>query len=134
MARFRYNTWRPETALHRTDIWLPSGHDLSQPDYRPLIIPTPIEQEYTSGHASTGSAAAAVLKAFNGGDNVDVTISSLVGQNGEVLTRHFSNITVGAEEISNSRIYGGVSFLPLKCGTKLIYSHRFTLVLRLILV
>jgi hypothetical protein len=113
VIRFHYNAWRPETALHYTPIWLPSGHSLSQPDYKPLITPTPIEQEYTSGHASVGGAGATVLRAFNGGDEVDVTISSLVAQSPQhVLTRRFTNLSVAAQEISDSRVFGGVSAIP----------------------
>jgi hypothetical protein len=78
-----------------------------------LLTPTPIEQEYTSGHASVGGAAAAVLKGFNGGDKVDVTISSLVTQPPQqVITRHFTNLSAAAQENSDSRIYGGVSITP----------------------
>jgi hypothetical protein len=100
--------------LHYTPIWLPSGHNLSQPNYKPLITPTPIEQEYTSGHASVGGAGSTVLRAFNGGDEVDVTISSLVAQSpGLVLTRHFTTLSAAAQEISDSRVFGGVSAIPL---------------------
>ena len=111
--RFYYNTWRPETAIHRPDIWLTSGHNVSDPNWRPLLTPTPVEQEYTSGHATVGGAAAAVLKAFNGGDKVDITISSLVTQQPQhVITRHFTNLSAAAQEISDSRVYGGVSTAP----------------------
>ena len=42
---------------------------------------------------------------------VNVTVSSLVTQTPEqVLTRHFTQLTVAAQEISDSRFYGGVSF------------------------
>ena len=78
-----------------------------------MINPTPIEQEYTSGHATIGGAAAAVLKAFNCGDNINVTVSSLVTQQPErVITRHFTNLSAAAQEISYSRVYGGVSITP----------------------
>jgi hypothetical protein len=78
-----------------------------------LLNPTPIEQEYTSGHATVGGAAAAVLKAFNGGDKVNLTISSLVTQPPQkVITRHFTNLSVAAQEIGDSRVYGGVSITP----------------------
>lgn len=111
--RFHYNSWRPETALHRTDIWLKSGHNISDPNYRPLITPTPIEQEYTSGHASVGGAAAAVLKVFNGGDKIDVTVSSNVTEQPfHVSTRHFTTLSGAAQEISDSRVFGGVSLTP----------------------
>jgi hypothetical protein len=109
--RFHYNTWRPETAIHSTDIWLPSGHNVSDPFWTPLITPTPIEQEYLSGHGTVGGAAAAALKAFNGGgDNINVTVSSLVTQAPQhVLTRHITNLTAAGYEIGTSRVYGGVS-------------------------
>jgi hypothetical protein len=72
-----------------------------------------VEQEYTSGHASVGGAAAAVLKAFNGGDKINITISSLVTQQPQqVITRRFTNLSAAAQEISNSRVYGGVSITP----------------------
>jgi hypothetical protein len=78
-----------------------------------LLNPTPIEQEYTSGHGTVGGAAAAVLKAFNGGDNVNVNVSSFVAQQPEqVITRHFTNLSAAAQEIGNSRVYGGVSITP----------------------
>jgi hypothetical protein len=62
-----------------------------------------------------GGAAAAVLKAFNGGDKINVTISSNVTQQPQqVITRHFTNLSVAAQEIGQSRIYGGVSITPSK--------------------
>ncbi|KAI9772198.1 MAG: hypothetical protein M1839_002516 [Geoglossum umbratile] len=111
VTKWYYNAWRPETAIHRTDIWLISGHNVSDPNWRPLLTPTPVEQEYSSGHASVGGAAAAVLKAFNGGDKIDVTISSNVTQPPlHVITRHFTNLSAAAQENCDSRIYGGIHF------------------------
>jgi hypothetical protein len=121
LRRFHYNTWRPETAIHRTDIWLPSGHNVSDPSWTPLITPTPIEQEYTSGHGTVGGAAAAALKAFNGGDDIDVTVSSLVTQTPQhVLTRHITNLTAAGYEIGMSRVYGGVSTRSFGCTSPVI--------------
>jgi hypothetical protein len=78
-----------------------------------LITPTPIEQEYISGHSSVGGEAAAVLRAFNGGDKTNVTVSSLVTQQPQqAITRHFTNLSAAAQEISNRRVYGGVSITP----------------------
>jgi len=66
-----------------------------------------------SPDATTGGAAGAVLKAFNGGDEVNLTVSAVVPQSpGLVLTRHFTNLTAAAQEISDSRFFGGVSSLP----------------------
>jgi hypothetical protein len=111
VSKFKYNTWRPETAIRRTDKWLPSGHDVSDPSWTPLITPTPIEQEYTSGHGTVGGAAAAALKAFNGGDEIDVTVSAVVSQAPQyVSTRRITNLTQAGYEMGMSRVYGGIHF------------------------
>jgi hypothetical protein len=91
-----------------------------------LLNPTPIEQEYTSGHATVGGAAAAVLKAFNGGDKINVNVSSFVAQQPEqVITRHFTNLSAAAQEISNSRVYGGVSITRGNVGDlRLMFSGQ----------
>jgi hypothetical protein len=94
-----------------------------------LLTPTPIEQEYTSGHATVGGAAAAVLKAFNGGDKINVTVSSFVAQQPEqVITRHFTNLSAAAQEISDSRVYGGVRITPGNViDLQLTFPYRSTL-------
>jgi hypothetical protein len=108
-TRWHYNSWRPVTAINRTDIWLVSGHNISDPSWESLLQPTPIEQEYTSGHGTIGGAAGAVLKAYNKGDAINITVSSLVGQAPSyVSTRHYNNITEATVEIGTSRVYGGV--------------------------
>jgi hypothetical protein len=51
-----------------------------------------------------------VLKAFNSGDDVNITVSALVMQPPQVvLTRHITNLTAAGYEIGMSRVYGGVS-------------------------
>lgn len=63
----------------------------------------------TSGHGTVGGAAAAVLKAYNGGDTVNFYVSSLITQTPQhVSTRHYTNLTAAGLEISYSRVYGGV--------------------------
>jgi hypothetical protein len=109
-CRFFYNAWRPVTAIQRTDIWLPSGKNLSSPSWTPLLRPTPSHQDYTSTHSTFGGAAAAVLRAYNGGDLINVTISSNVTiDNRGVITRTFKNLTEAALQNAASRIFGGVS-------------------------
>ncbi|PMD16115.1 hypothetical protein NA56DRAFT_709210 [Hyaloscypha hepaticicola] len=56
-----------------------------------------------------GGAGASVSGAFNGGDEVDVTISSLVTQNPQhVSTRNFTKLSIAAQKISGSRVFGGI--------------------------
>jgi hypothetical protein len=76
-----------------------------------LLNPTPSHPDYTSTHATFGGAAAEVIKTFNGGDKVDVTISTNVTvDNIGILTRRFTNLTYANFENGESRVFGGVSF------------------------
>jgi len=118
LFRYYYNAWRPETAIRRTDIWLKSGHNISSPNWTPLLRPTPSHPDYPSTHATFGGAAAAVLRAYNSGDKVQITVSSNVTLDSRgVITRTYTNLTEASLENAASRIFGGVSstirFLPL---------------------
>lgn len=109
-VRFRWEHWRPITAIQRPGIWLESGRDVSDPTWTPLLRPTPSHQDYVSTHATFGAAGAAVLKYFNGGDKINAGFSSNVTLDAQgVITRHFTSIEAAAVENARSRIYGGVS-------------------------
>src|SRR5271170_2947586 len=106
-SRFFYNAWRPVTAIQRTDIWLPSGHNISSPSWIPLLTPTPSHQDYVSTHSTFGGAASAVIRAYN---IINATISSNVTLNNRgVITRTFTNLTEAALQNAASRVFGGVS-------------------------
>lgn len=131
-AKFYYDAWRPVTAFQRTDVWLGSGRNVSQPGWTPLLTPTPSHADYPSTHATFGGAAAAVIRAFNGGDVLKhpATISSNVTlDNRGVITRTYTNLTYASEENAASRIFGGVSsahFLP-PCSAVFrdMFTHRW---------
>lgn len=100
------------TAIQRLDVWLPSGRNVSDPAWGPLLRPTPSHPDYVSGHSTFGGAAAAVLRAWVGGDAVDAVVSSNVTIDGRgVITRRFTSLRAAAEENSKSRVYGGVSLI-----------------------
>ncbi|KAK0392291.1 hypothetical protein NLU13_1787 [Sarocladium strictum] len=110
-AKYTYNHWRPVTAIHRKGIWLESGRDVSDPDWVPLLRPTPSHPDYTSTHATFGGAGAAVLQSFNGGDGIDAAFSSNVTlDNQGVITRRYKSIARAELENARSRIYGGIHF------------------------
>lgn len=112
MTRFEWEHWRPITAIQREGIWLESGRDVYDPDWVPLLRPTPSHQDYVSTHAIFGAAGAAVLKNFNGGDEIDASFSSNVTLDGQgVITRHFTSLEYAAYENARSRIFGGVSVI-----------------------
>ena len=90
-------------------MWLASGNDISDPEWTPLLSPTPNHPDYVSTHATFGGAAAAILRAYVGGDEIDVTFSSNVTVHDRgVITRQYTSISEAAEENSRSRIFGGV--------------------------
>ncbi|KAH7072663.1 phosphatidic acid phosphatase type 2/haloperoxidase [Paraphoma chrysanthemicola] len=107
-----YNTWRPVTAIRRTDIWLPSRRNVSVPTWTPLLDPTPNHQEYISTHATFGGAAAAVIKAWNGDkDAIDIVHSTnATGAGLGVVSRRYTSIKQAVKDNGDSRIYGGIHF------------------------
>jgi hypothetical protein len=107
-----YNTWRPVTAIRRTDVWLPSGKNVSVPTWTPLLDPTPNHQEYISTHATFGGAAAAVIKKWNNGsDAIDIQQSTNgTGAGLGVLTRRFTSLEHAVKENGDSRVFGGIHF------------------------
>ena len=110
VSRYFYNAWRPITAVRRTSVWVASGKDVSDPSWEPLLTPTPNHQDYLSTHATFGGAAAAVIRAWNKGDKVNITLSSNVTvDNIGVITRRITNLTDAAKENGDSRVFGGVS-------------------------
>jgi hypothetical protein len=111
-SKAHYNTWRPVTAIRRTDVWLPSKHNVSNPNWTPLLDPTPNHQEYISTHATFGGAAAAVITAWNDGkDEIDILQSTNgTGAGIGVLTRRYTSIKQAVKDNGDSRVYGGIHF------------------------
>jgi formylmethanofuran:tetrahydromethanopterin formyltransferase len=82
------------------------------PNWTPLLTPTPNHQDYLSTHATFGGAAAVVIKIWNNNsDVVDVRLSSNVTvDNVGVITRRITNLTAAAYENGDSRVFGGIHF------------------------
>ncbi|KAK4462958.1 phosphatidic acid phosphatase type 2/haloperoxidase [Cladorrhinum samala] len=110
-TKYAYEGWRPVTAIRFPGVWVASGKDVSDPDWTPLLRPTPSHPDYVSTHSTFGGAAAAVLRAWNGGDKINVTWSSNVTlDNRGVITRTYTDLKLAAEENSKSRVFGGIHF------------------------
>jgi len=79
---------------------------LPDPTWTPLLT-TPNFPEYTSGHSTFSGAAAGVLAAFYGTDDIVFTTTSdgLPG-----VERTYTSFSQAAEEAGMSRIYGGIHF------------------------
>jgi hypothetical protein len=104
-GKYTYDTWRPVTAIRMADQ---DGNALTDVDANWLpLINTPSFPEYASGHSTFSAAAAAILAAFFGTDNLTFTVESSIAG---IDPRTFASLSDAAHEASMSRIYGGIHF------------------------
>ncbi len=104
-SKYAYNFWRPVTAIREADR---DSNDSTAADISWIpLLNTPAFPEYVSGHSAFSGAAAIVLTHFNAGDGLSfsATSDSLPGH-----SRQFTSLWQCAEEISQSRLYGGIHF------------------------
>ncbi|MBI3414069.1 MAG: vanadium-dependent haloperoxidase [Verrucomicrobia bacterium] len=105
-VKFRYNFWRPVTAIQRADE---DNNPLTEADKNwGQFLPSPPFPSYTSGHSTFSKASAQVLTHFYGTDAITFTTSSDTVQG---VFRSFNSLAVCADEIGMSRIYGGFHFM-----------------------
>ncbi|MGD9561796.1 MAG: vanadium-dependent haloperoxidase [Pyrinomonadaceae bacterium] len=102
-AKYLYNHWRPESAIHRGDE---DWNGLTDPDpaWEPLY-PTPRHPEYPSGNPMNSGAMAAIMaNAF--GDNPGIPVSATI--NG--ITHQWATFSEGVDEVVDARVYSGIHF------------------------
>lgn len=105
-AKYRYNFWRPVTAIRNGDV---DGHDGTQRDASwTSLIDAPMHPEYPSGHAILASAVATVLKADIGAGPVPTLATTSPTAKG--ATRRWASLDDFVREVSDARIYGGIHF------------------------
>jgi hypothetical protein len=109
-----YNYWRPVTAIQ-------AGATDGNPDtpgdktWTPLR-PTPPDQDYASGHAIEGGAAAEVLKQFFGTDQISFRDCGVTLPAGSTcsdpspVVRSFTSFSQAADENAYSRVLIGFHF------------------------
>lgn len=104
-AKYRWNLWRPVTAIRRADE---DGNPATTPDpeWDHFLVAPPFPA-YTSGHSTFSKASAQVMTHFFGTDALSFTArsDSLPG-----VFRSFTSLSVCADEVGISRIYGGIHF------------------------
>lgn len=104
-AKYRYNFWRPVTAIWRADE---DGNPETAPDPSwDHYLVSPNFPEYTSGHSTFSRASAEVLTWFFGTDAITFTATS---DSVPGVTRTYHSLAACAEEVGMSRIYGGIHF------------------------
>ena len=105
-CKYDCNFWRPITAIREADTDKNPATE-KDPAWTPLIE-TPPFPEYTSGHSTFSSAAATVLAAFFGADEIafSTTSDAMPG-----FSRTFHSFSEAAAEAGLSRIFGGIHFV-----------------------
>jgi hypothetical protein len=102
-AKYTYNFWRPVTAIRAADT---DGNPdtAADPTWTPFLV-TSNHPSYNSGHSGVSGAAAAVLAAFFGTDDIAFSFSSdsLPG-----VTRSYASFSAALQECSDSRVYAGI--------------------------
>ena len=125
--KYRYNFWRPETAIHGGDT---DGNPKTEadPSWQPFIV-TPCFPSYPSNHGSAANAAAAVMRRLYGEGGHSMTLSNPAVPTIVLQYTSFRQIT---NDISDARVYGGIHFrtdqdagavLGLAIG-KEVYKHN----------
>lgn len=104
-TKYHYNFWRPVTAIRRADE---DGNDATVADktWEPLLR-TPPHPEYVSGHSGISGCAARIMEHFFGTQDISFEASS---DDVKDIKRRFTSFQACAEEIAQSRIYGGIHY------------------------
>ncbi len=105
LNKYRYNFWRPETAIHAGDT---DGNPKTDPDpsYVPFIV-TPCFPSYPSAHGSASNAAAEVMRRLYGEAGHSITLTNPAVPSIVLQYTSFKQIT---DDISDARVYGGIHF------------------------
>jgi len=104
-AKFKYNFWRPVTAIRNGDL---DGNNATErdPTWEPFIT-TPMHPEYPCAHCTFQSTAASALESFFGTNAAAFALTSTTAPG---VSRKFSTLSDYVAEVVNARIYDGVHF------------------------
>ncbi|MGZ5430775.1 MAG: vanadium-dependent haloperoxidase, partial [Thermoanaerobaculia bacterium] len=105
-AKYRYNFWRPVTAIRNGDI---DGNAATErdPSWTPFID-TPMHPEYPCAHCTLSGAVGTVLQAEIGGGALPTLTTTSVTAKG--AARSWTKIDDFMQEVANARIYDGVHY------------------------
>ncbi len=103
--KYRYNFWRPETAIHAGDT---DGNPKTEadPNWQPFIV-TPCFPSYPSNHGSAANAAVAVMRRLYGESGHSMTLSNPAVPTIVLQYTSFKQIT---DDISDARVFGGIHY------------------------
>jgi hypothetical protein len=115
-AKYRYEFWRPITAIRNADIDGNPDTDI-EVTWQP-IDNTPMHPEYPCAHCIQSGAAAGVVEALLGSKDIpEVSITSLTLPG---VTHRWTNLDAFATEIANARIWAGFHYrFSTRVGTEM---------------
>jgi hypothetical protein len=105
-AKYRYNFWRPVTAIRNGDI---DGNPDTQIDatWQPLDA-TPMHPEYPCAHCILSAAAAAVIESTGGlGELREISLTSSTAPG---VTHRWTSLDSFAAEVANARVWAGFHY------------------------
>jgi hypothetical protein len=105
-AKYRYNFWRPITAIRNGDI---DGNDATErdPSWTPFIN-TPMHPEYPCAHCIVSGTIGTVLQAEIG--NAPVPVLTTTSSTADNVARKWTKIEDFIQEVANGRICDGVHY------------------------
>jgi len=105
-AKYRYNFWRPVTAIRNGDL---DGNSATEIDatWQPLDA-TPMHPEYPCAHCILSAAASAVIESTGGlGDLREISLTSPTMPG---VTHRWTSLADFAQEVANARIWAGFHY------------------------
>ena len=103
--KYRYNFWRPETAIHAGDTDDNRKTD-PDPNWIPFIV-TPCFPSYPSAHGTLSGAGAEVMRHLYGEAGHAITLSNPAVP---TIVLHYGSFGQITDDISDARVYGGIHF------------------------
>jgi len=105
-AKYRYNFWRPVTAIRNGDI---DGNPDTEIDATwQALDATPMHPEYPCAHCILSGAAAAVIESTGGlGDLREISLTSPTAPG---ITHRWASLDSFALEVANARIWAGFHY------------------------
>ncbi|MDQ2642001.1 MAG: vanadium-dependent haloperoxidase [Pseudomonadota bacterium] len=105
--KYRYDFWRPVTAIRNADQDA-NASTVRDATWEPLLT-TPSHPDYPCGHCLM-SALVATIMAAEIGQRPAGGIRMVAADQAPGAGRHYESFDAMAEEVSNSRVWGGVHF------------------------
>jgi hypothetical protein len=107
-TKYRYNFWRPETAIRFTADFGNRKVE-ADPGFVPFIA-TPCFPSYPSNHASGSSGAAEILRRIYGEGGHAITMSNALSAPIAGLQFEYSTLNQITSDVDDARVYGGIHF------------------------